>query len=543
MIFNYEVECIMNNQLSLLEDEENETFYHTYYSIRTKTPETVTRILEGDTKIEIEGINLFESDLRLEQPLFIVLGGDKTKSEVFWDTGLIGIGKIVRGPYDSGYLKKNYRIQIDIELLMSETMTRHDFLHYANSYNIIGIGPITKWEPNQAISRIDRNKAVTLVRAMLDKDPGLMDKMKTIFDSVFMAEVIKENQYLIPQSYRFGEFVPLNNVSKQELTDVELIDIYEPEIDKVTNGLLMDHNSILSFKNYINIGKHIIFTGPPGTGKTTLAENAASEAKRIGFIGDYTVTTATADWSTFETIGGYMPNFDGRLEFQEGIFLKSIRENKWLIIDEFNRADADKAFGQIFTVLAGKNVELPYKDLETNRNITINSYEGLRSYYDESIATYWVGKNWRVIGTMNTFDKNSLFEMSFALMRRFAFVNIPIPKIAYLSHLIDDQIESESSKQFIKDIISHTPKPIGPAIINELVSYINITNNAGLAEALCSSVFPQYEGLLVNQIEEFYERIKHHFKDEQKEMVIHYLRDVFELEVSTEEDSSNDIDG
>ncbi|MEW4264490.1 AAA family ATPase [Priestia megaterium] len=529
------------SQLSLLDEENGQNTFDNFYSIRTKTPESVSRILAEESSIEIEGINLFENDINLNQPIFIVLGGDKAKSEVYWNTGLIGIGKVIKKPYDSGYSGRNYRIQISIELLMSEPLSRHDLLHYANSYNIIGIGPMTKWEPNQAISRIEQNKAVTLVRAMLDKYPLLEDRMKEIFGESFMQNVIEEHQYLIPYSYRYGEYIPTSEeVTGEE--DIELIDIYEPDFDNVTVDLKMNNTPIMSFKNYINIGKHIIFTGPPGTGKTTLAENAGSEAKRINYITDYTVTTATADWSTFETIGGYMPNSDGKLEFEEGIFLKSIRENKWLIIDEFNRADADKAFGQLFTVLSGKNVELPFKDTETNHNISIKSYEGLRSYYNKSTSTYWVGRNWRVIGTMNTFDKNSLYEMSFALMRRFAFVNIPVPDQHHLIELINSSNTTHETKQFVKDVLFYSPTPIGPAVLKEFLSYIEIANEAGLGEALCGSIFPQFEGLLVHQIEEFYKRIMHYFSEDQKKVIISYLNDFFELTVGNFEESDDEFD-
>ena len=38
-----------------------------------------------------------------------------------------------------------------------------------------------------------------------------------------------------------------------------------------------------------------------------------------------------------------------------------------------------------------------------------------------------VPASWRIMATMNMFDKNLLFEMSFALMRRFAFIEVPSP--------------------------------------------------------------------------------------------------------------------
>ena len=35
-------------------------------------------------------------------------------------------------------------------------------------------------------------------------------------------------------------------------------------------------------------------------------------------------------------------------------------QKRVLIIDEINRADIDKAFGELFTLLSGNNVDLPY---------------------------------------------------------------------------------------------------------------------------------------------------------------------------------------
>jgi hypothetical protein len=54
-------------------------------------------------------------------------------------------------------------------------------------------------------------------------------------------------------------------------------------------------------------GKHVILTGPPGTAKTTLAQAVAEAAREAGRCDSYVLSTATADWTTYETIGGLRP--------------------------------------------------------------------------------------------------------------------------------------------------------------------------------------------------------------------------------------------
>ena len=85
----------------------------------------------------------------------------------------------------------------------------------------------------------------------------------------------------------------------------------------------------------------------------------------------------------------------------------------WLIIDEFNRADIDKAFGGLFTALEYRKdvgIKIPTDDPE--------------EIYDKIV----VPKDYRIIGTLNTKDKNYLHRLSDALNRRFETIDIGIPE-------------------------------------------------------------------------------------------------------------------
>lgn len=177
-------------------------------------------------------------------------------------------------------------------------------------------------------------------------------------------------------------------------------------------------------------GKHVLLLGAPGVGKTELAEVAC---RSIGQ--PYDVVTATSDWTSVHTIGGYMPvplpgSVSEPLDFIPGVFTHAMAAAKWLVIDEMNRADIDKAFGEMFTLLGGKrkSIMLPYRKRQVDgsyRRVVLgqaNTEEGEQHLYK-------LDGSWRMIGTMNTFDKASLFQMSFAFSRRVAVVEIAIPGV------------------------------------------------------------------------------------------------------------------
>ncbi|MGR3512203.1 MAG: AAA family ATPase [Paracoccaceae bacterium] len=167
--------------------------------------------------------------------------------------------------------------------------------------------------------------------------------------------------------------------------------------------------------------QHIMLYGPPGTGKTTLARHIAT----VLTGGKWTLVTGSSDWSSQDIIGGYQPVGSGSVAFIPGVLLR--RFDRPLIIDELNRCDIDKVIGPLFTVLSGQQTTLPYRlDIEDKDSL---QYVILPESKPSAAAHEFApGPYWRLVATINSIDKASLYQMSYALARRFGWVYVDAPR-------------------------------------------------------------------------------------------------------------------
>jgi 5-methylcytosine-specific restriction enzyme B len=206
--------------------------------------------------------------------------------------------------------------------------------------------------------------------------------------------------------------------------DIEPLADFSQRLKRATEGLLISSDTLKAAAAALRVG-HLVLQGPPGTGKSSLAR-ALCEA----FHASAFPVTAHEDWTVFDVIGRLELRLDRDRKEEivpvNGYFTEAVircanavvrhfdiptePQAEWLLIDELNRAHMDRAFGELFTVLgtdAAIPTTLPHQR-EGNRNLVIP-------------------KRFRVVATLNSFDRQFVNNLSQGIRRRFTFISVNIP--------------------------------------------------------------------------------------------------------------------
>lgn len=160
----------------------------------------------------------------------------------------------------------------------------------------------------------------------------------------------------------------------------------------------------------LRIKKNIILQGAPGVGKTFAAKRLAFSMMGVKDVERVMMVQFHQSYSYEDFIMGFRPSIDG-FELKRGAFYNFCKKAEidedndyFFIIDEINRGNLSKIFGELFMLIENDK-----------RGVSLQLL-----YSDEKFS---VPKNIYIIGMMNTADR-SLAMLDYALRRRFAFFEI-----------------------------------------------------------------------------------------------------------------------
>lgn len=262
-------------------------------------------------------------------------------------------------------------------------------------------------------------------------------------------------------------------------------------------------------KKYIEVNnfKQIVLTGAPGTGKTYSVKKYVGSGTNMQFVQfhpsyDYSdfveglrpIMFSTSGNPTFVRMDGIFKEFcrkvvEENYENSYNVSLQKLAKNNeityedfvrgyaetessvqqkyFFIIDEINRADLSKVFGELMYCLEtsyrgiNNRIKTQYSNLTT---YVSNNGVGEEIKFDCFKNGFFIPNNVYIIGTMNDIDR-SVEAFDFALRRRFEWIDIQANEVFHsgatemLKSLSPQQIDDLTTKaQNMNNVISNDGK-------------------------------------------------------------------------------------
>jgi len=336
---------IEQNHLELDFNETSERFF----TIRTSDKKTVEAIKNNRSSVEIDGLNGLKNELKKGDIIFLVFGGDAAK--VDWDRGFAGIGKLSREPYECSRenekekSREYFKVQIDVKFLFSKPIPKMALQWYPSTFDVQNIGPILTWVQNQALSKVDPDKAYAVLNAILDIDKTVEQEYEKIFSPEQMKKIKGDfGKFVLQNEKKYGSYV---------------IDICQSRDFKADN-FCRDFDCGKRYINSLIAKPFVILTGNSGTGKTQVAKQFAEYLKKGDdeLAENYLFIPVGADWTdNTKILGYYNPlanNGVGKYEKTEVFrFIERAIVNPdipfFLILDEMNLSHVERYFSDFLS--------------------------------------------------------------------------------------------------------------------------------------------------------------------------------------------------
>jgi len=267
-------------------------------------------------------------------------------------------------------------------------------------HKIIGRGIVTsdyRFEPD-AKDHYNNVRSVNWINKEEKEHPG-QAVLKTLTDITPYTEYVQKLTAL------FDGEIP------EQIDEIEKT--YPPyDSDIFLEEVYMNQSEYDTLTGLLRTKKNVILQGAPGVGKTFAAKRLAYSMLGMKDQSRVALVQFHQSYSYEDFIEGYRPSSDGDgFVIRKGVFYNfcleaadNLDKDYFFIIDEINRGNLSKIFGELFMLIEADKRGNPLKLL----------------YSEDSFV---VPKNVYIIGMMNTADR-SLAMLDYALRRRFAFYDI-----------------------------------------------------------------------------------------------------------------------